>query len=84
MNLETLIIVLASAVVGSLTLFLIWINWKILKISQCILQISVELLAETVIIRVETIKIRDVSEKVLEETTRMRRALGDVSAKKSV
>ena len=78
MTLETLTVVLASGLVGSLTLFLVWINWKILDISCRILEVSVELLAETVIIRVETIKIRDVSEKVLKETIRMRKALGDV------
>ena len=70
--------ILASVCLGSLTLFLVWINWRILRISQRILEVSVELLAETVIIRVETIKIREVSENVLAETIRMRTALGDV------
>jgi len=80
MNPETLIVALASAGVGSLTLFLIWINWRIFKISQRILEVSVNLLTETIIIRVETIKIRKVSYKVLEETIRMRKALGDYNS----
>jgi len=72
MSLETLIVALASAVIGSLTLFLVWINWKILKISQ-------RLLEETIIIKVETINIRVVSSKVLDETMHMRETLGDSS-----
>lgn len=77
---EALIVSLASAIVGSLTLFLVWINWRIFKISQRILEVSVELLAETIVIRVETIKIRTVSYEVLEETIRMRQALGDYNS----
>ena len=77
MSIETLIVALASAGIGSLTLFLAWINWKILRISQRILDVSVKLLNETIIIRVETIKIRVISYKVLEETIRMRKAVGD-------
>ena len=80
MMMEALIVSLASAGVGSLTLFLVWINWKIFRISQRILEVSVELLAETIVIRVETIKIRKVSYKVLEETIRMRKSLGDYKA----
>ena len=80
---ETLITtLLASLALGSLTLFLVWINWRILQISKHILEVSIELLAETVIIRVETIKIREVSESVLRETVRMRKALGDIPAPK--
>jgi|6_EtaG_2_1085325.scaffolds.fasta_scaffold15506_3 hypothetical protein len=77
MGIETITVALASAGVGSLTLFLVWINWQILKISQHILEVSIELLAETITIRVETIKIRKISYKVLDETIRMRKALGD-------
>mgnify|MGYP003143782517 CR=1 FL=1 len=78
---DTLIItLLASFGLGSLTLFLVWINWRILKISKHILEVSVELLAETITIRVETIKIREISEQVHLETIRMRKALGDVPA----
>ena len=73
-----LITLLVSLSLGSLTLFLVWINWQILKISQHILEVSIELLAETITIRVETIKIREVSEQVHLETIRMREALGDV------
>ena len=67
---------LASVALASLTFFLVWINWRIFKISERILEVSVELLAETVVIRVETIKIRKISEDVLSETRKMRKALG--------
>ena len=77
---ETLIAILASVGLGSLTLFLVWINWKIFQISKRILEVSVELLAETIVIREETIKIREVSVQVLKETIRMRKALGDVDS----
>ena len=54
-----------------------------MRISQRILDVSVELLAETIIIRHETIKIREVSYDVLEETIRMREALGDYNSSDS-
>ena len=62
---------------GSITLFLTYINWRILNISKGILNISVELLKETIIIREETVLIRKISEDVLVESIRLRKALGD-------
>ena len=78
MSLETLIVALASAGIGSLTLFLVWINWRLLRISQSLLGINIKLLKETIIIRVETIKISEYSYKVLDETRLLRETLGDV------
>ena len=78
---ELVITGLASIAIASLTFFLVWINWRIFKISERILEVSVELLAETVVIRVETIKVRKVSEAVLSETIKMRKALGEAEEK---
>ena len=61
----------------SITLFLTFINWRILNISNGILNISIELLKETIIIREETILIRKISEEVLVESILLRKALGD-------
>ena len=61
----------------SITLFLTFINWKILNISRGILNISIELLKETIIIREETVWIREISGDVLVESIRLRKALGD-------
>ena len=83
MNLETAIVGLASAGIGCLTLFLVWINWQILRISCRLLDISINLLEETIIIRVETIRIRKVSYAVLEETIKMRKSLGDYNSSQS-
>jgi len=68
---------LVSICLGSLTLFLTWINWRILKISENILNISIKMLEETIIIRKETILIKEISEDVLVESIRLRKALGD-------
>lgn len=68
---------LVSISLGSITLFLTFINWRILNISKGILNISVELLKETIIIREETVWIRKISEDVLVESIRLRKALGD-------
>jgi len=51
------------------------INWKILQVSRNILDISVSLFSETVVIKDESIRVRIVSEEVLEETIKMRKAL---------
>ena len=51
------------------------INWKILKVSKTIRDISALVLAETVVIKDESIRVRVVSEEVLEETIKMRKAL---------
>tara|TARA_Y100000593_G_C4288780_1_gene327105 strand:- start:661 stop:957 length:297 start_codon:yes stop_codon:yes gene_type:complete len=63
---------IASLALGSLTLFLVYINWKILKISQSILQVSKELLHETVIIRIETVRLREISMNIYDESVRLR------------
>ena len=68
---------LASIAISSLTFFLVWINWRILKLTEKLLEISVELLSETVIIRIETVRVREISESILMEATRTRKALGD-------
>ena len=68
-----LITIFGSTALGSLTLFLVWINWKILKISNAILEVSRDLLKETIIIRVETIKIRDISIDIYKESVKLRR-----------
>ena len=68
-----LITLIASISLGSLTLFLVWINWKILRISQGILQISKNLLDETIIIRIETVNIRKLTDKIYVESVRLRK-----------
>ena len=68
-----LITILISVGLGSLTLFLVYINWKILKISQDILQVSKQLLKETIIIRVKTVWIREISQSIHEESVRLRK-----------
>ena len=68
-----LITVFGSLALGSLTLFLVWINWKILKISKDILYVSRELLHETVIIRIENVRIREISGNSHEERVRLRK-----------
>tara|TARA_R110002020_G_scaffold326818_1_gene542447 strand:+ start:543 stop:803 length:261 start_codon:yes stop_codon:yes gene_type:complete len=77
MTYETLGTILLSTLVGSLTFFIAYINWKIFKVSQALLKISVELLAETIIIREETVLIRHISEDIYIESVRLRKALGD-------
>ena len=74
---EMLGTIFLSAVVGSLTLFLVYINWKILRVSQALLKISLDLLEETVIVRKETVLIRHISEDIYVESVRLRKALGD-------
>ena len=68
---------LASICLGSFTLFLTWINWRILKVSENILNISIKMLKETIIIKKETILIKEISEDVLVESIKLRKALGD-------
>ena len=68
-----LITVFGSMALGSLTLFLVWINWKILKISKDILHVSRELLHETVIIRIETVRIREISINIYDESVKLRK-----------
>lgn len=71
MSFLTITIIISIGLAG-LTSFLVWINWKILQISQDILKVSKDLLKETVIIRVETVRIRHISLEINEETIRLR------------
>ena len=57
------------------SLILTIINWKILQVSVVIRDISESLLSETGVIKEESIRVRIVSEEVLEETIKMRKAL---------
>ena len=66
-----------QGLVGALTIFLSYINWKILQISQDILEINIKIYDETVIIREETMFIRDLSQSLLSETKYMRQTLGE-------
>ena len=68
-----IITLIASLALGSLTLFLVYINWKILKISQEILHVSRELLRETVVIRIETVRLREISMNIYDESVRLRK-----------
>jgi len=67
---------LASIGLGSFTLFLTYINWRILRVSESILSISIRMLKETIVIREETVLIREISENVLVESIRLRKAIG--------
>ena len=61
------------------SVFLLYINWKILKISQDILKVSIELLKETVIIRNETVDIRKMTRTIKDETVLLREIMaGDL------
>jgi len=64
---------IASLALGSLTLFLVYINWKILQISKSILHVSKELLRETIVIRVETVLLREISMNIYNESVRLRK-----------
>ena len=55
---------------------LVYINWRILRISELILQVNIDLLAESAIIRMETIEVKEISELVYQETALVREALG--------
>ena len=71
----TALLLTVSIIIGSLTLFLVIVNWKIYRVSLGILNISVELLRETVVVRKETIYIREVSLKILDESILLRKAM---------
>ena len=75
LTISTVLLLTLSIIVGSLTLFLVIINWKLWQISIGIYRVSVELLKATVIIRKETVYIREVSLKILEESVLLRKAL---------
>jgi len=67
---------LASIGLGGFTLFLTYINWRILRVSESILAVSIKMLKETITIKDETILIREISEDVLTESIRLRKAIG--------
>ena len=67
---------LASIGLGGFTLFLTYINWRILRVSESILAVSIKMLKETITIKDETILIREISENVLTESIRLRKAIG--------
>ena len=73
---DLLLPILLSVGIGSLTLFLVYLNWKILKISESIFQVNVDLLKETVIIKQETKQVKEISVQVHKETVEVRKALG--------
>tara|TARA_R110002110_G_scaffold215899_4_gene429835 strand:+ start:64 stop:348 length:285 start_codon:yes stop_codon:yes gene_type:complete len=73
---DILLGVFISVALTSLTGFLLWVNYRILKISEKILVVSVALLEETIIIRQETITIREISVDILKETIVLREAIG--------
>ena len=74
-KLESLSAILVGMFLGSLTIFLVYINWKILRVSRGILKVSIDLLKETVIIKKETVLIRELSEEILIESIKMRKNL---------
>ena len=67
---DILIGVFISVALTSLTGFLLWVNYRILRISEKILWVSERLLEET-------IKIRVISIDILQETVKMREAIGE-------
>ena len=71
----TALLLTVSIIIGSLTLFLVIVNWKIYKVSVNLLNISVELLRETVIIRKETVYIREKTMQILDESILLRKAM---------
>jgi len=74
-TLSTVLLLTLSIIIGSLTLFLVIINWKLWRVSIGILNVSIELLRETVTIKDETIYIREVSLQILDESVLLRKAL---------
>ena len=72
---EVILTIVGSIGLGSLTTFLVYINWKILRVSRGILKVSIDLLKETIVIRKETVLIRELSEEILIESIKMRKNL---------
>lgn len=72
---EVILTIVGSIGLVSLTIFLVYINWKILKVSREILNVSIDLLKETIVIRKETVLIRELSEEILIESIKMRKNL---------
>tara|TARA_R110002020_G_scaffold206273_8_gene411484 strand:- start:356 stop:592 length:237 start_codon:yes stop_codon:yes gene_type:complete len=64
-------------------LILLYINWKIFKLTRGILKVSIELLAETIIIRDETQQIRLVEEDIKEVLVGDFKEVGERNATKS-
>jgi hypothetical protein len=75
LTIPTVLLLTLSIIIGSLTLFLVVINWKLWQGSIGIYNVSVELLNETVIVRKETVCIREVSLEILDESILLRKAL---------
>tara|TARA_R110002020_G_scaffold13962_2_gene49778 strand:+ start:181 stop:444 length:264 start_codon:yes stop_codon:yes gene_type:complete len=73
---DILLGVFVSVALTSLTGFLLWVNYRILKISGKILAVSEALLDETIIIRQETVTIREISVDILKETIVLRESIG--------
>ena len=68
-------LIIFSSILLCFSFILTVINWKILQVSITIRDISALVLSETVVIKEESIRVRIVSEEVLEETIKMRKAL---------
>ena len=71
----TTLTIIFSIAILMFSIILTAINWKILQVSKTIRDISALVLSETVVIKDESIRVRIVSEEVLEETIKMRKAL---------
>jgi len=67
---------LISLGLGIASILLVYLNWRILRISETILQVNIDLLAESAIIRMETIEVKEISELVFRETALVRETLG--------
>jgi len=74
-SLSTVLLLSLSIIIGSLTLFLVIINWKLWRVSIGIYNVSAELLEETIIIKQETISIRMISLRIFDESVLLRKAL---------
>ena len=75
LTLPTVLLLTLSIIVGSLTLFLVVINWKLWKVSIGIYNVSVDVLWETIVVRKETVYIREISLKILDESILLRKAM---------
>ena len=74
-SLSTVLLLSLSIIIGSLTLFLVIINWKLWRVLIGIYNVSAELLEETIIIKQETISIRMISLRIFDESVLLRKAL---------
>ena len=67
--------IIFSSIILVLSFLLTLVNWKILQVSIVMREISGMVLSETVVIKEETIRLRKISERVLEETTKVSNSL---------